>query len=87
MDSFDKELLKIFQTHNPNATPNDVKNWSESQHLWAAQNYSSAAQWITRTIEFLDLDLNDVDYEKFIINVHGLIADSSRVHWEKNWCL
>lgn len=75
MDSFDKELFKIFQQHNPGATAADVQKWSESQSLWASHNYKRSADWISRTIEFLNSNLDNVDYEKFIINIHGVLLD------------
>ncbi len=75
MNAFDKELLKIFQSHNPNATPDEIQKWGDSHSLWAAQNYKNSAEWIGRTFQYLDGGLNKVDYEKFIINAHGLIID------------
>lgn len=75
MNPFDAELFKIFQSHNPNVKPEDVTKWSESHSQWASKNYLRSAQWIDSTLRHLDKQLDDVDVEKFIINVYGIALD------------
>ena len=75
MDLFDKELLKIFQKKNPDVKPADVEKWSESHSRWASNNFLRSAQWVDKTVRFLDKELDNVDVENFIVNVYGVIID------------
>ena len=83
MDAFDTELLKIFKNHNPDVKPDEVDQWSKSHSHWASKNYWRSAQWIDATLRFLDKNLDDVDVERFIINVYGVALDIPEIIQKK----